>query len=173
MTSRGACVAAILATMTATAPAGACPMRTAFPSSLFPAADVVVIGKISNYRRIHEHGPMALFFRQPGVRYARFDITVDKVLKGRSARKLSVTLHSNMFGEPRDMPPGPFLVALNRPDTTSYNLDKNSAMARLHPTLLTVSQASCTEAAILDPNSPLAAEARDFLTGKRVFPSRR
>lgn len=102
---RGLIVAAVI--LTAPRGANACLIERPFSPMDVNKADVVVIGRISQYSAFPDS--------------ARFVITVDEVLKGReSEREASHSLHVTMSrwiaGPPwTKPPPGPVLIALNPP----------------------------------------------------------
>ena len=64
-------------------------------------ADLVVIGRIGNYRV------------EPGG-YERFDVAVADVLRGRVGRAVTVRYSGGMLGPPRSLPRRPVLIALRR-----------------------------------------------------------
>jgi len=107
-------------------------------------ADVVVIGRIDNYRIIRDEAfrkrmlatrdlsaQMRKAYEDPKQSflsdYARFDIQVDQVLVGKAARKLSVTWDNSTFGEPEQIAPGHYLIALRRPNSANPPLRGPSA----------------------------------------------
>ena len=95
------------------------------------SADVVVIGRIDDYRIIRDEAARARLLAQPNLSaemrrlyedpeqsllsdYARFDIQVDQVLVGRAPETISVRWDNSTFEESREMGLGPFLIALRR-----------------------------------------------------------
>jgi hypothetical protein len=126
-------------------------------------ADVVVLGRISNYRIVrdeafrkhmltsrHLTADMRRMYSDPKqglmTDYARFDIQVEKVLKGQAGTNVSVTWDNSTFGEPGKMKTGRYLVALRRSNSASPPLRGPSATIapNPNPTLLTVLQAPCS-----------------------------
>jgi hypothetical protein len=149
-------------------------------------ADVVVVGRLVNYRIVRDqafrrrmlaspHLPadMRKIYEDPkqGLLpdYARFEIHVDEVLVGRAPRVLSVTWDNSTFGEPDHMAPGPYLVALRRPSSPSPPLRGPSAtvFASPDPKALTLLQAPCSSAFIYEIGSPQARSVRAILDRRR------
>src|SRR5687767_519913 len=106
--------------------------QTELPDVRF--ADVVVVGRIANYRIVLDQeirGQRRQSLAKPNLSpylrrlyetqtsflsdYARFDILVDEVLVGRAGRRLTVTWNNSTFSEPASMAAGPFLIALRNP----------------------------------------------------------
>ena len=114
-------------------------------------ADVVVIGRISNYRIVRN---------EPGLvsGHARFDVQVDEVLVGRASGRLSVTWYNSTFAVPDQMPAGTYLIALRRPGST--------IMPSPDPNALTPLQAPCSSAFILEIGSEEAGIVRWFLDSR-------
>jgi hypothetical protein len=146
-------------------------------------ADVVVVGEISNYGVIldqemrERHQKMiagtkstALPAKPSGfiTDYARFDISVEKVLKGEAPDLITVTWDNSTFTEPETMPPGPYLIALRRTDSAQPPLRGPSATMwpSPEPGLLTVLQAPCAPAFILKEASDDARSVRELLGEK-------
>jgi hypothetical protein len=126
-------------------PAQACMVDAPIDLEDVQYADVVVVGRISNYaivpdleaRRdrqrmlaevrdlpadVRRELGMDLEWEQDLQRqtgfmtdYARFDIIVEEVLAGTAGRSHTVSWDNSTFGEPESMPPGPFLIALRDP----------------------------------------------------------
>lgn len=137
----------VAATASATAfPAAshACRMyvRPSFEDVRF--ADVVVVGRVVNYRIVRDEAFRRRMLGSPNLTaemrslyenlqasllpdYARFDVQVEEVLVGRAPGKLSVTWDNSTFGEPSEMAAGPYLIALRRPDSPSPPLRGPSA----------------------------------------------
>ncbi|WP_242122939.1 hypothetical protein [Sphingobium sp. Sx8-8] len=149
-------------------------------------ADVVVIGRIDNYRIIRDEAfrkrmlatpnlsaPMRKTYEDPtqGLLsdYARFDIQVEQVLIGHAPSKLSVTWNNSTFGEPEKMGAGRYLIALRRPNSASPPLRGPSATIWPSPDLnaLTLLQAPCSRAFIYDADSSEAGTIRRILKTRR------
>jgi hypothetical protein len=136
--------ALILAGLTLTAgfaarPASACAIHTPLDIRSIRGADLVVTGRILNYRL------------GPGES-ARFDLAVDAVLRGRTRRNLAVRIEPTMSGAPGSMPRGRVLVALRAPGSaTGRNLGAS------------VLQSNCSDPFILDAGSARATAARRLL----------
>lgn len=132
-------------------------------------SDVVVIGKIANYKIVLD--PVARqsykksFGNSPDLAkrltgsfisdYARFDISVDEVLRGKASKTLNVTWDNSTFGEPQDMSPGPFLIALRQANSPIPPLRGPSAtyLPNPDPSVLTVLQAPCAPPLIFESQS--------------------
>jgi hypothetical protein len=110
-------------------------------------ADVVVVGRISNYMIVGE--PTLI------TAYARFDVLVDEVLVGAAPESLTVTWDNSTYGEPEDMPSGPFLIALRDPESGPLPVRGPSATVLPNPdlSLLTVLQAPCADPFIFASSS--------------------
>ena len=88
----------ILGTAIAAAPAQACAVHEPLDLRSALNADLVVVGRIGNYRA----GPSG----------ERFDVAVDEVLRGRAGRGVTVHYSGRMLGPPRSLPRRPVLIAL-------------------------------------------------------------
>lgn len=147
-------------------------------------ADVVVIGHIHDYRIVRDGAfrkrMMALPDLPLGMRemyqdpkknllsdYARFNVEVEQTLVGRVAGKISVTWDNSTFGEPEQMEPGRYLIALRRPTSTLPPLRGPSAttLPNPDPTALTLLQAPCSSAFIYRIESEQARTIRSMLVG--------
>jgi hypothetical protein len=143
-------------------PAHACRMHAKLQLSDVSNADVVLVGRVSNYRIVRDvefrrkmlaspklPPDMRKFYEGPNgliSDYARFDVQVDRVLIGKVAARISVTWDNSTFGEPETMAAGPFLMALRRADSKMPPLRGPSAtvLPSRDPGLLTVLQAPCS-----------------------------
>jgi hypothetical protein len=145
-------------------------------------ADVVVVGRVSNYRIVRDEAFRRQMLASPHLTedlrkiyedpresllsdYARFDVQVEEVLVGRPPNKLSVTWDNSTFGEPGQMAAGPYLIALRRPGSASLPLRGPSATIRPSPDLkaLTLLQAPCSGAFIYEVGSEQARTIRKLL----------
>lgn len=98
--------------------------------------------------------------------YARFTVLVDEVLVGKPSKSITVTWDNSTFGEPEAMKEGPYLIALRVPASSSPPLRGPSAtvLPSLEQSSLTVLQAPCAPAFILDASSAEVKTIRDMLT---------
>jgi hypothetical protein len=145
-------------------------------------ADVVVIGRIANYRIVQDEGfrwrrqQLARRDLPPDLRrrfrrqrsflsdYARFNIMVDQVLVGRADRALAATWDNSTFSEPAMMPRGSYLIALRRPISPAPPLRGPSATVLPTPRDgLTLLQAPCASAFIFPIDSEEARTVRSLL----------
>lgn len=145
-------------------------------------ADVVVTGRIVNYRIVRDEAfrrrmlaspmltpDMRRFYadKNAGVisDYARFDVLVDEVLVGKAPRRISVTWDNSTFGEPKTMDAGRFLIALRKTDSRTPPLRGPSAtiLPSPEPGSLTVLQAPCADAFILANAGDQARAVREIL----------
>jgi hypothetical protein len=148
-------------------------------------ADVVVVGRISNYRIVRDEAFRRRMLASPRLSaemrriyedrrqrllpdHARFDILVDEVLVGRAPRRLSVTWDNSTFGEPDRMPAGSYLVALRRPASPIPPLRGPSAtiMPNPDPNSLTLLQAPCSSAFIYEIGTEQARNVRRILDAR-------
>jgi hypothetical protein len=149
-------------------------------------ADVVVIGRIANYRIIRDEAFRKWMLKSPTLSaderkryqdpkeglitdYARFDIDVEEVLAGRAPARLSATWDNSTFSEPERMKPGRYLIALRRPSSASPPLRGPSAtiMPNREPNTLTLLQAPCSSAFLYDAGSGEARAIRAILAARR------
>lgn len=149
-------------------------------------ADVVVVGRIDNYRIIRDEAfrrrmlasrrlsaDMRKTYQdaEQGLLpdYARFTIQVEEVLVGRAPGRLSVTWDNSTFGEPAKMTPGRYLIALRRPGSTSPPLRGPSAtiMPSPDPKALTLLQAPCSSAFIYEVESEQARTVLGILRARQ------
>ena len=166
--------------MVASEPAQACMIDAELDLNDIKYANVVVIGSIANYKVVldpkarQSHREMTT--ETPELRdlpqpsgflsdFARFDIKVEEVLVGKVPQIITVTWDNSTFGEPEDMPPGRYLIALRGAASDLPPLRGPSAtiLANPEPQFLTVLQAPCSSAFILPMESDDASKARKIL----------
>ena len=145
-------------------------------------ADVVVIGRIENYRIIRDEAfrkemlaspslpeEMRNYYKDPkqGLLsdYARFDLRVEEVLVGNAPVKLSVTWDNSTFAEPEQIASGRYLIALRWPSSAALPLRGPSAtiLPTPDPNALTVLQAPCSRAFLYPVGSEEARAIREIL----------
>lgn len=145
-------------------------------------ADVVVVGRIANYRIIRDEAfrkqmlalpnlsaDMRKFYADPAKGlisdYARFDIQVEETLFGNASQKLPVTWDNSTFGEPDEIAPGRYLLALRRSSSASPPLRGPSAtiLPNPDPEALTLLQAPCSSAFLYEIQSNEARTIREIL----------
>ncbi|ANL41079.1 hypothetical protein AMC82_CH02640 [Rhizobium phaseoli] len=163
-------------------PARACPWLERLELNDVSHADVVVVGRVGNYTMVLD--PEARRRRQELLArtsgkfreiletqstflsdYARFDIVVEEVLRGTASDRLTVTWDNSTFGEPRNMPPGPFLIALRNADSPQPPMRGPTAtiLPTPEPAYLTVLQAPCAPEFIFESTSDQAESIREIL----------
>ena len=165
--------------------AGACMTFAPLKIEDVAYADVVVIGRISNYEvvldqevRRQRREYLAKSSELPASEkkrlaeqkdflsdYARFDISVEQILAGKPPAKLTVTWNASTFGEPKTMPSGPFLIALRTPGSRIPPLRGPSATVfpDPEPGLLAVLHPPCASAFIFPVDSERAIETKKVL----------
>ena len=167
------------------APSQACPVYVQPQLEDVIHADVVVVGRISNYRIVRDEAfrrrmlalprlpaDMRRMYEDPrqGLMsdHARFDIRVDEVLVGRVPGRLSVTWDNSTFAEPDRMPAGPYLIALRRPGSAIPPLRGPSAtsMPSPDPEALTLLQAPCSSPFLYEVGSGQARAIRGLLNAR-------
>jgi hypothetical protein len=150
-------IAALLVSIVASQSAHTCLIRAALVLNDVRHADVVLVGRISGYRIVRDNAErqrmlslpnlsskMRKFYQDPTqsllLDYARFDVQVDEVLFGKAPRRVSVTWDNSTFGEPENMPAGPFVIALRKPGSAMPPLRGPSAtiLPNPEPSALTV-----------------------------------
>lgn len=165
-----------LAAVFAAGAAAACIISDGFRPETVAGSDLVVVGRISNYRLIADK-PMreakrkdfyrsgrwedlADSFAAPGklpADYARFDIEVDEVLAGKTAKRLTVIWYGAASGQARTRPSGPLLIALQRPVSVF------PASPPPEPQRLQVVHPFCGQAYLFPAASGEAGSIRQFL----------
>lgn len=171
----------MLGTMLATTSAHACAMLAEMDLRDIKYANVVVVGQIANYEIVLD--PVIrqryrdMIAGNPKLRetlgspksfttdYARFDIVVGEVLRGKAPDRITVTWDNSTFGEPDEMGPGPFLIALRDPNSAMPPLRGPSAtiMPNPAPATLTVLQAPCAGPFMFEASSKEAGLVRRML----------
>jgi hypothetical protein len=182
-----------VAAMSGGAPARACMTEAPLDLHDIRYADVVVVGRIANYRiipdpEIRRQNALA---RDPAIRremanlvggelppepvdetpgrfmsdYASFRVIVDEVLIGPAATTLEVTWDNSTFAEPESLPAGPLLIAMRRAGSRSPPLRGPSVtiLPNPDPTALAVLQAPCSRAFIFEGGSREARAVRRML----------
>lgn len=126
-------------------------------------ADVVVIGRVDNYRIIRDEAFRNRMLASPNLSadmrktyedpkksllpdYARFDIEIEEILVGQAPRRLSVIWDNSTFGEPDYMTSARYLIALRRPGSANPPLRGPSAtiLPSPEPNTLTILQSPCS-----------------------------
>lgn len=174
-----------LAIMLAAKPASACFMVAERKLDDVKYASVVVIGRIVDYEIVLDQAvrkerkemlersadKSTEYWRLMSEQkdflsdYARFKVLVDEVLVGQPPRVISVTWDNSTFGEPEKMKAGHYLIGLREPDAKSPPLRGPSAtiLSSPEPKSLTVLQAPCAPAFILEATSAEAKTIRKML----------
>lgn len=175
---------AALAAVAFASPAHACRLYAPLELSDVRYAEIVVVGRIADYRIVRDEKKRAELIARlrpddpwrkaveggAGILsdYARFNVVVDEVLKGRAPGTISVAWDNSTFNEPATMPAGRFLVALRDPTAKAPPLRGPSAYiaANPAPSLPTVLQAQCARPFLFAVSSREAADVRRLLTSK-------
>ena len=162
---------AALALTSVSGPAHACRMHAQLDLNDVRYADVVLVGRVSNYQIIRDVEFRRKMLASPTLPadmrkfyegsngllsdYARFNVTVDRVLTGKAPTKIIVTWDNSTFGEPEKMAAGPFLIALRRPSSKVPPLRGPSAtiLPSREPESLTVLQAPCSSPFMFESTS--------------------
>lgn len=177
----------ILATILAAKPANACLAMSGLKLDDIKYASVVVIGRIVDYeivldQKVRKERKEMLdrstdkkseYWRMMSEQkhfmsdYARFRVLVDKVLVGKSPKVIYVTWDNSTFGEPENMKKGSYLFGLREPGSKSPPLRGPSAtiLPAPDPKSLTVLQAPCAPAFILESTSAEAKTIKKMLSG--------
>lgn len=180
MWHRAAFATLLLATTFVVSPAYACIAFVPVELADIEYANVVVIGRIDNYKLIldpvirQKHAnsntlsPETLesYKNKPGFisDYATFDVLVDEVLMGQATQTLAVTWDASTFSEAETMPPGPFLIALRDPSSRLPPLrGTGTIFPNPEPGSLTILQAPCSGPFIFEAESDEANAIRQML----------
>jgi hypothetical protein len=148
-------------------------------------ADVVLVGRISNYTIVRDNAERQRMLSLPNLSpdmrklyedpkqtliwdYARFDVQVDEVLFGKAPRRLSVTWDNSTFGEPPSLPSGPLLIALRDPTSRIPPVRGPSATIQSprDSRQLTVLQAPCASPFMFESTSDNALAIRQILKAR-------
>lgn len=177
-------VAAVLA-LAASQPAVACRIYSPIDLQDVQYADVVLVGRISNYRIIRDEAFRRERLSRPNLSpedralyggptslltdYARFEVEVVEVLHGKAPKRLSVTWDNSTFGEPDQMPAGPFLMALRHPSSAGPPLRGPSAtfFPNAEPELPRLLQAPCSSPFLFESASVEANTVRWLLDARK------
>jgi len=146
-------------------------------------ADVVVIGRISEYRFFRDEAFRQRMLISPNIRpemrdaykdpnriwwsdYGQFEIEVDQVLKGRAPKKLLVIMRGNTLPPPTQMEPGRYLVALHRP-RHSPSSEPIASSSRDNPDMWTPLMQPCAGAFIFEADSSSTRTIQAILQMRR------
>ncbi len=152
----GAFLAASLAALTSVAdPAHACILLVPIELAQIRQADVVVMGRISNYAII----------RDAFSQYAQFDVLADGVVVGEAPETLTVMWENSTFELPDSMPSGPFLIALRdlRPSIADFKASGATLPPGPEPAPFLVLQAPCSDPFMFKSGSDSARAALEIL----------
>ncbi|SRR5258705_4687304 len=171
--------------VSASEPAFACRAYSPIVLDDIRYADVVLVGRISGYQIVRDEAFRQRMLSNPNLApdlrriyegrhsllsdYARFEIQVDEVLVGSAPRRLSVTWDNSTFGEPEQMAPGPFLIALRQSSSILPPLRGPSAtvLPNAEPNLYTVLQAPCSRPFLFESTSNEASIVRRIVKAQR------
>jgi len=184
MPSKGHILVAAITAALATVPARACETDAELNLNDVKLADVVVIGRVANYRIVLDQDFRKKMLASPNLSpdirriyetgsimsdYARFDVQVDEVLFGKAPEVLAATWDNSTFSEPEQMGPGPFLIAMRDPSSKMPPLRAPSATILPDPErgTLTVLQAPCSSPFIFEPDGEEAKAIRQKLRVRR------
>lgn len=166
--------------------ASACVTRARLDLADIKHADVVVIGRISDYEHVLD--PDARKRREDMMRtapeplrailgkqssflsdYVRFQVNVDEVLSGDAPNVFPVTWDNSTFGEPDTIKPGSYLIAVRKSEAQRPPLRGASAtiMPTPEPDKMTVLQAPCASAFLFNAESEEAQGIRRILGADR------
>ncbi len=113
-------------------------------------ADVIVIGKITEYQVIRHEG---------AVSYSRFIVQVDQAIVGTASDRFPVTWENSTFGQPEKMAEGPYLIALHAGSTGDYI----TGSPHREPNVMSVLQEPCSRAMMFEVSSNEARITQDIL----------
>lgn len=166
--------------------ANACVTRARLDLADIKYADVVVIGRISDYEHVLD--PDARKRREDMMRtapeplkailgkqsrflsdYVRFQVNVDEVLSGDAPNVFPVTWDNSTFGEPDTIEPGSYLIAVRKSGAQPPPLRGASAtiMPTPEPDKMTVLQAPCASPFFFHAESEEAQGIRRILSTDR------
>ena len=178
-------IAVLFLAVLANEPAYACRVTAPLVLDDVKFADVVLVGRISNYTIVRDNAQRQRMLSLPNLApdmrklyqdprqsliwdYARFDVQVDEVLFGKAPRRLSVTWDNSTFGEPSELPRRPFLIALRDPTSRIPPLRGPSATIQpsREPGRLTLLQAPCSSPLMFESTSDNARAIRQILKAR-------
>lgn len=139
-----------LALMLASEPALACRFQREPNLNEVKQADLVVIGKITEYQVIRHEGVGS---------YSRFVIQVEQVIVGKASDRLPVTWENSTFGQPEKIAEGQYLIALHAGSTGNYI----TGSPHREPNVMSVLQEPCSRALMFEVSSNEARITRDIL----------
>lgn len=182
---RSWCVAlTALSFVLASEPVHACRVRALLDLNDVKYADVVLVGRVSNYQIVRDvefrrekladpKHPLDLLKTYESTAslmsdYARFDIQVNQVLTGKAPTRLAVTWDNSTFEIPEKMASGPFLIALRKPSSEIPPLRGPSAtiLPSREPGSMAVLQAPCSSPFIFESTSNEARTVRLILKAR-------
>lgn len=150
MRLRGWYAVMALPMMLASEPALACRFHREPNLNEVKQADVVVIGKITEYQVIRHEGVAS---------YSRFIVQVDQEIVGKVSDRFPVTWQNSTFGQPEKMAEGPYLIALNAGSTDNYI----TGSPHREPNVMSVLQEPCSRALMFEVSSHEARITQDIL----------
>ena len=154
MPLRGWYAVMALSMMLASEPALACRLHREPNLDEVKQADVVVIGKITEYQVIRHEGVGS---------YSRFIVQVDQVIVGKVGDRFPATWENSTFGQPDEMAEGPYLIALHSGSTDNYI----TGSPHREPNVMSVLQEPCSRALMFEISSNEARITRDILAAAK------
>ena len=102
--------------------------------------------------------------------YAQFSVKISEILKGAVPKEIAVTWDNSTFGEPEQLEPGPYLIALRDPQSAVPPLRGPSATVfpNKEPSTLTVLQAPCAPPFIIQVSDSRVESILKILKGPQV-----
>jgi hypothetical protein len=174
-------LASLMLLFIAGSPAAACAIAMPLKPTDVKYADVVVVGRLSNYRIVLDEKARQdrkTFLARLGERgsptfretlktqrtflsdYAVFDVEVFQNIRGKVKPYITVMWQNSTFGEPAEMAEGPYMMALQ----TLKNAAAQSSSATIpHPSYILL-QSPCAPPFLFEGASTAGAEVRRILS---------
>lgn len=162
----------VLASATATlilacAPAYACRYHKPIEIDDLRYADLILVGRISNFRTVSPDREPGLKTAYPRVPFAEFEISAEEVLFGTAPERVIVTSYPLAGAQADQVSAGPFLFALREPLSEFPPRNITGREALFYPNAVdgsfTILGQRCSSVFMFEPRSNEAESVRRFL----------
>ncbi len=161
-----------IAVLVANSLALACPAPRPLHPSDFTTAEVIVVGRVTNYEAVID--PVATERIRPAfegsvaehyqwISYGKLDVEVEEVLKGEVPARPAIYWLPGTIGPANTLAPGRYILGLGTVDTLPTHYDNRPLPLALPPDALTVKEKACAGAFITPYSSEMGDKVGQLL----------
>jgi hypothetical protein len=146
----------------ATQQALACLMAGGVHFEYLEFADVVVVGKIQNYRKVATYQTNSKTNERYEIDHASFDIVIQETLRGNAGSRISVVWRNEGRLSPESLADGSKLIALIAPDSPGPDPSED-VLPRVESDLMSVIEPICHRSFLVDVPSRDEQRVREIM----------